>query len=148
MGASQAAAQSAPSLGAGVVTAQIASGTAGTAVGFIAGGLITRRIARARGADELRAGDRAFAGGLVGAALVTPIGPALIGNRDGARGSYLAAQGGAVAGGLASALFIAVGRRGLFDCRACGLVRVAAGIGIAFLPSVGATVAYNATRRR
>lgn len=137
----------APRLGGGRVAAQIATGTVGGVVGFVGAGLLTRSIVRRHGMDEEQASKPAFIGALVGMTLVTPVGPALVGNHEGA-GSYAAAQGGAVAGGLASAMLIAVGRRGAMDCRFCGPLRLLSGIAIAILPSVGATVAYDATRRR
>lgn len=137
----------APRLGGGRVAAQIATGTVGGVVGFIGAGLLTRSIVRQHGMDDEDASKPAFIGALVGMTLVTPIGPAIVGNHEGA-GSYAAAQGGAVAGGLASAMLIAIGRRGAMDCRFCGPLRIITGIAVAILPSVGATIAYDATRRR
>ncbi len=129
------------------MAAQVATGTLGGAVGFVGAGLLTRSIVRSRGTNEEDASRPAFIGAVVGAMLLTPVGPALIGNHQGA-GSYAAAQGGAFAGGLASALLVAGGRRGALDCRFCGPLRVVTGIAVALLPSIGATVAYDATRRR
>lgn len=137
----------APRLGGGRVAAQIATGTVGGVVGFVGAGLLTRSVVRQRGMDDEDASKPAFIGALVGMTLLTPVGPAIVGNHEGA-GSYAAAQGGAVAGGIASAVLIAVGRRGAMDCRFCGPLRVLTGIAVAILPSVGATIAYDATRRR
>lgn len=141
------AAAQAPRLGAGRVAAQVATGTLGGAVGFVAGGLLTRSVVRHHGLDEESASHPAFLGALVGMTLLTPVGPAVVGNHQGA-GSYLAAQGGALAGGLASALLIAGGRSGILDCRICGPLRIASGVAIALLPSIGATIGYDVTRSR
>lgn len=146
-GAPRPASAQAPRLGAGRVAAQISVGTSGGAVGFVAGGLLTRSIVRHHGVDAEAAGHPAFVGALVGMTLLTPVGPAVIGNHRGA-GSYLAAQGGALAGGAASALLIAGGRRGILDCRLCAPLRIATGVAIALLPSIGATIAYDVTRSR
>jgi hypothetical protein len=53
-----------------------------------------------------------------------------------------------VAGGLASALLVGFGRSGAIDCRLCAPLRILTGFAVAMLPSVGATIAYDATRRR
>ena len=137
----------APRLGAGRVAAQVATGTLGGAVGFVGGGLLTRSVVRRRGVDEESASRPAFVGALVGATLLTPVGPAMLGNHQGA-GSYLAAQGGAIAGGLASALLVAGGRNGILDCRLCGPLRLLTGVTVALLPSIGATIGYDVTRSR
>lgn len=145
--ATRSAAAQAPRLGAGRVAAQVATGTLGGAVGFVAGGLLTRSVVRRRGLDDESASHPAFLGALVGMTLLTPVGPAVVGNHQGA-GSYLAAQGGALAGGLASALLIAGGRSGILDCRICAPLRVASGVAIALLPSIGATIGYDVSRSR
>jgi len=141
------AAAQAPRLGAGRVAAQIATGTLGGAAAFLGGGLLTRSFVRQRGSDDEAASRPAFLGALVGMTLLTPVGPATLGNHQGA-GSYLAAQGGALAGGVASALLIVGGRSRILDCRLCAPLRLASGIAIALLPSVGATIAYDVTRSR
>lgn len=135
-----------PSVGTGTVVGQVALGTVGTAVGFVGGGLATRWVARRTGATEEGASRAAWVGAWTGAALTTPVGPVLLGSRDGVRGSYPAAVGGAVAGGLASWLVVTAGRRGAFDCGVCRPVRVLAAVSAFVLPSVGATIAFNATR--
>ena len=141
-------AQDAPSLGAGAVTSQLLLGVIGTAGGFIGGGLVTRSVATRSGADEYRASNLAYIGAYVGAALATPVGPMLIGNRGRATGSYVQGLAGTLVGGLGSALLKTLGDRGAFDCRACGVVRIVAGIGIVMLPSVGATVGFDRSRER
>lgn len=142
------AAQDAPRLGAGAVTSQLLLGVVGTAGGFIGGGLVTRSVATRLGANEYRASDIAYVGAYVGAALATPVGPMLIGNRGRATGSYVQALAGTVVGGVGSALLKTLGDHGAFDCRACGVVRIVAGLGIVVLPSIGATVGFDRSRER
>ncbi|HET7457654.1 MAG TPA: hypothetical protein VFJ74_08355 [Gemmatimonadaceae bacterium] len=142
-----AAAQSAPRVGAGAVTAQVALGTIGTVGGFLGGGLATRAVARRMGASDDGARRAAYAGAWTGAALLTPVGPALVGSRGAAHGSYPAALGGTLVGGAASFALVTAGRHGAFGCRWCGPVRGLVAVGVFVLPSVGATVAFNRSRR-
>ena len=135
-----------PDLSALAVTGQVTLGTVGTVAGFVGGGLATRWVARRAGATEGRASQLAMVGAYTGAALVTPVAPVLIGSRDGASGSYPAALAGTLAGGAASVLLVYAGRHGAFDCRACTPLRWLAGAAIVVLPSVGATVAFDASR--
>jgi hypothetical protein len=125
----------------------VALGTLGTAAGFVGGGLATRWTARRLGADQDRARRLAYVGAWTTAALATPAGPVLLGSRDGVRGSYPAAVGGTLAGGAASLLVVTAGRRGAFDCRACAPLRALAAVSAFVLPSLGATIAFNASRR-
>ena len=147
-GAQEAPTGDPPSLGAGTVVGQVAVGTLGTAAGFVGGGLATRWVARRAGADPAAASRAAYVGGYATAALVTPVAPMLLGRRDGVRGSYPAALGGTLAGGAASLLVVTAGRRGAFDCRACAPLRVLAAVSAFVLPSLGATLAFNASRER
>ena len=140
------AADAPPDLSGLAVTGQVALGTLGTLGGFVGGGLATRWVARHAGAPEGRASQLAMIGAYTGAALVTPVAPVLIGSRDGASGSYPAALAGTLAGGAASVLLVYAGRHGAFDCRACTPLRWLAGAAIVVLPSVGATVAFDASR--
>lgn len=135
-----------PRLGAGPVASQLALGVVGTAGGFVVGGLATRWTATRLGAAPDRASSLAMVGAWTGAALATPVGPMLVGRRDGARGSYPAAVAGTLAGGAASLLVVTAGRRGAFDCRACAPLRLLAGVSAVVLPSLGATLAFNASR--
>ena len=137
----------APSVSTGTAAGQVALGTLGTVAGFVGGGLATRWTATQLGASPDRASRLALAGAWTTAALATPVGPMLLGSRDGVRGSYPAAVGGALAGGAASWLVVAAGRRGAFDCRACAPLRLLAGVSAVVLPSLGATLAFNASRR-
>jgi hypothetical protein len=147
-----AAAQAPPALGAGRVGAQLALGVPAGAVGYVAGGLATRWVARRFGATDGEASQLADKGVYAGIALFTAVPPALVGARGPGRGRYVAAVGGAAAGELASALVARVGRARYGDregrertCTAgCKLLGAAAFA----LPSVGATVGYNLSRRR
>jgi hypothetical protein len=148
-------AQGAPALGAGRVGAQVALGVPAGAVGYVAGGLATRFVARRLGASDGRASQLADAGTYVGIAFFTAVPPALIGARGPGSGRYLAAVGGAGVGELASALVARVGRRAYGDRgdrggreRACTLGCKALGALAFTLPSVGAAAGYNLSRRR
>ena len=133
-----------PALTGGAVAGQIATGTLGTLVGFVGGGVTTRWIARRLGVSEDNAGRIASVGAFVGVSTVTPVGPALIGSRGDARGSYGSAIGGAAAGALVGLGVKELGKRGAFG--GSGPIAWVAGLVIATLPSVGATIAYNGTR--
>lgn len=128
----------------GAVAGQIATGIVGTAVGFVGGGVTTRWIAGRLGAGEDGAARAGYAGAYLGGAFLTAVGPALIGRRDNAAGSYMTAVGGAAAGGIVALGVKELGSRGAFGDS--GFFTWIAGIVVVALPSVGATVAYNSTR--
>lgn len=132
----------------GRATAQVALGAVGTLGGFVAGGLATRWVARRAGADEDRASRAAYVGAWTGAALATPVAPMLLGSQGDVHGSYPAALAGTLVGGAASLAIVAAGRRGAFDCDWCAPVRFVAGVGAFVLPSLGATIAFDRSRRR
>lgn len=145
--AAPARAQEPSRIGVGTAVAQVALGTLGTGVGFVGGGLLTRSAARRLGASPDRASDAAYVGAWTGAALLTPVGPAVVGSRGAAHGSYPQALVGTLAGGAASWLLITAGRHGAFGCRWCGPVRGLVAVSAFVLPSVGATVAFDRSRR-
>lgn len=132
---------------AGRATAQVTLGAVGTLGGFVAGGLATRWVARRAGADPDRASRLANVGAWTGAALVTPVAPMLLGSRGDVHGSYPAALAGTLVGGAASLAVVTAGRHGAFDCRWCAPLRVLAGVSAFVLPSLGATIAFNQSRR-
>lgn len=138
-----------PSLGASRVAGQILGGTLATPIGFVVGGLATRKAARLVGFGDDMASRLAHVGGWTGAALATAAVPPLAGRQKGIEGSYPAAIGGAVVGGLLSwgivKLFDDDGENADFSCNALCTV---AGIAVFVLPSVGATTAWNASRQR
>lgn len=137
-----------PALGAGRVAAQVTLGVPAGAVGYVAGGLATRWVARRLGATQGEASQLAEPGAYAGVALFTAAPPALLGARGPGSGRYVAALGGAVAGGLGSALVVRLARPRYGGDRPCTLGCKLAAVAAFTLPSVGATVAYNASRRR
>jgi hypothetical protein len=136
-----------PAVGAGRVAAQIVAGTVALPVGYVAGGLTTRWVARRVGASDDAASRAANVGADVGAALAIGGAVSLIGARAAGIGSFPAAVGGAALGGVASALVVRVARRpNDAPVRACRIGCVLASVLVVALPSVGATVAYDASR--
>ena len=129
------------------VAGEVGLGLAGTPVGFVAGGLATRWVANRFGATEERASSVAMVGAWTGAALATAAGPTLIGTRGRTTGSYAAAVGGAVAGGLGSLLLIKLNTRGGRAGGPCGFFCSVSAVSVFLLPSVGATVGFNMSRR-
>lgn len=128
----------------GAVAGQIGAGVAGTALGFVGAGLLGRAAARAFGHDEESSGRIGLVSAYAGAAAVTAVGPTVIGSRGDVRGSFPAALGGAALGGGVSYALIRLGRAGAFGER--GPRAILAGLIIVAAPSIGATVAFNATR--
>jgi hypothetical protein len=141
-----------PALGAGRVGAQVALGVPAGAVGYVAGGLATRWVARRLGASDGRASQLAERGAYAGVAALTAVPPTLLGARGPGSGRYVAALGGAVAGGLGSVLVVRLGRARYGDRdgqeRPCTVGCKLAAVAAFTLPSVGATVGYNLSRRR
>ena len=130
------------------VAAQVGSGALLTPVGFVTLGVLTDTFFERLGRDDPTTSavslGAAYAGGALGAAA----GPALVGARGPGRGSYAAALGGAAAGGLASwGLVRLVDRDGERPPRGGRVAAAIAGAAVFVLPSVGATVAYNLSRR-
>ena len=78
--------------------------------------------------------------------MLTPVGPALIGNRGRASGSYTAAQVGTLIGAAGTVLLKRIGDSGALACRACLPIRLLAATGIVLLPAIGATVAFDRSR--
>jgi hypothetical protein len=117
-------------------------------IGFLIGGIVTERIAEGLGTPDPRASRVALVGAYTGAALATATGPWLVGTRGRVTGSYAATLGGTVVGGLGSYLLVR-----LFDDdeeesdRPCRLACSLATIAVFALPSVGATVGFNLSRR-
>jgi len=138
-----------PSLNAPRVAGQILGGTLATPVSFVIGGFATRTVARFLGVGDDMASRLAHVGGWSAAALGTAAVPPLAGRQKGIHGSYSAAVGGAVVGGLLSwgivKLFDDDGESPDFRCHTLCTV---AGLAVFVLPSVGATVAWNASRER
>ena len=126
------------------IIGQLALGTALTPVGFFGAGWATKHAGRRWGWTDEAQSKAAFVAAYSGTMLAAASGPILLG-RD---GKSAAALGGSLAGIGAAALSVKVGnwlwdddrRRCGFGCWTLGAVTVA-------LPSIGATVAYAASRR-
>lgn len=140
-----------PSLSTGRIAAQVATGAIGTPVGFFATGALVDWLFERTGRDDATTSRLAHAAGWTGAALATAAGPALVGARGPGSGRYPAAVAGAVVGGLASwGLVRLVDRDGPDDERPPRGGRVGAavaGVATFLLPSIGATLGYDLSRR-
>lgn len=134
-------------LGAARVAGQLATGVLGTPVGFVAGGIGTRWVARSFGAKDETAATWGYIGAWTGSALTTAVGPTLVGSRGAPTGSYAAAVGGAIVGGLGSWLLVRLNDRDDGTSGPCHLRCILSTAAIVVLPSVGATVAFDLTRR-
>ncbi len=141
-GTSPPAMQVAP-VSAGRAAAQVGAGLLGTTVGFFGGGLATRGVATALGSSENQASSIALVGAYGSAALLTAAGPTLVGPGDHAQASYWAALGGTAVGGLGSILLIKLNHA--VDLGR--IPRIIGGVLVAALPSIGATIGYNLSRR-
>jgi hypothetical protein len=131
------------------ITSEIASGVVAMPIGFFGGGLATRWVARRAGVTD---GEQAGTIGTIGAytfgALATALPPTLIGNAGPhATGSYAAALGGAVVGGLGSWALVRLNQPAGRRDQPCRVLCVASTVAIFLLPSIGATVGYNLSRR-
>lgn len=119
----------------------------GAPVGFLSGGLLTRWAATRLGASEERASDLALAGAWTAATLVTAAGPTIVGRRGPETGSYAAAVAGTLAGGAVSYLLVRLNDRDGDDRRPCRLLCSVSAVGTFLMPSIGATVGFNLSRR-
>jgi len=87
-------------------------------------------------------------GAWTGAALATAAAPTAIGARGPGTGSYAAALGGTLAGGAGSGAIVRFMNRGSEEERgACRVGCALAALAVFTLPSVGATVGFNLSRR-
>lgn len=136
--------QQPPPVGFGHAVGQTAVGLLGTPIGFVAGGLTTRWVATHwLRVSEDGTSTPAMVGAYVGAAAATAAGPVIVGPGPHGRGSYWASLGGAGAGGLASFLLVRLNRA--VDL---GTVpRFVGAVAVFTLPAIGATIAYNSTRK-
>ena len=143
--ASPAAAQDdVPSLSSARVAAQVVGGTLAAPIAFFGAGAATKRIAQAMGAGDERAGRAAYVAAYTATWLATAAVPAVIGGD----GKFPAALGGSALGMLASFGVVKLGNwRYDADRRACGVLCWTLGAAVVALPSVGATIAYDRSRR-
>lgn len=131
------------------VVGQVGTGVLLGPIGYVSGGLATRYVVRRLGWSEGTASLAANRGAYAGTAAATALGPTLIGARAPGHGYYLAALGGTVVGMFGTALVARLNRtpddQPYPPCRLkCRLSAIAAFT----LPSIGATVGYNLSRRR
>jgi len=132
----------APSLSSARVAAQIATGAVLSPIAFFGTGYLTDRIF---GHDPKSEGVRRFqyVASFTATWLAAAAGPAMVG-RD---GRFAAALGGSMAGMGGSLLAVQLGNA-LYDegRRSCGVLCWSLGALTVALPSIGATIAYNASR--
>ena len=131
-----------PATSAARVTAQLATGVILTPIGFFGSGWAAKRLAQRAGWSDERARRAAYVSAVVGGAAATAAGPALVGEG----GRYGAAFVGAGAGIGAAALVARLGNRLYDGAERCGPLCWALGAVTIALPSIGATVAYQASR--
>ena len=140
LGAQDAAPRDVRALSPARVAAQVSAGALATPIGFIAVGVLTDTFLERIGRDDDLGSRIALGAAYVGGALGAASGPA--------RGRFVAAFGGAAAGGLASwGLVRLVDRDDGSPPRGGRIVSAIAGAAVFVLPSVGATVGYNLSRR-
>ena len=134
-----------PSLSEARVAAQVGGGSLASPVAFFAGGLVTRRVARALGAGDETARNAAYVGAYTGVWLAAAAVPAAVGDK----GRFPAALAGSALGMVTALGTVKLGNH-LYDSerRKCDVLCWALGASVFALPSVGATIAYNASRHR
>ncbi len=134
----------APSLSSSRVALQVAAGTAAAPVAFFGVGFAAKRAAQRMGAGDEGASRAGYIGAYTATWLATAAVPAAIGGD----GKFGAALGGSALGLLASAGVVRLGNW-MYDAdrRACGPLCWALGGVVVSLPSVGATILYNRSRR-
>lgn len=133
-----------PSLSSARVTAQVVAGVVATPVAFFGAGIATKRLWQALGASDEDAGRAAYVAAYSATWLAAASVPAAIG-RD---GRYPAALAGSALGLLAAKGLVELGNwRYDADRHACGVLCWTLGAAVVALPSVGATIAYDRSRR-
>lgn len=138
-----------PSLSTGRIIGQLGTGVLLGPLGYVGGGLATRYVVRRLGASQGTASAVAERAAYVGTAAATAAGPTLIGARAPGHGRYLAALGGATVGMFGSALVARLNRApDNKPDRPCRLICRVSAVAAFTLPSIGATVGYDLSRRR
>lgn len=137
-----------PPVSVGRALGQIGLGTLGLPLGFVAGGVTADWIAARLSLSDDTADKVAIVGAWTGAALATAGGSTLVGSRGSTTGSYAAAIAGAAVGGIGSYLLIRLNERADDESdEPCRIRCVVSAIGVVLLPSIGATVGYNLSRK-
>ena len=135
---------SVPSLSSARVSAQVGFATLAAPVAFLGVGAMVKTTAVRRGVESERAGRMAYAAAYSGTWLAAATVPALVG-RD---GSFPAALGGSALGILGAFGVARLGNIRYDDDRhGCGPMCWALGAAVVALPGIGATLAYNQSRR-
>jgi hypothetical protein len=133
-----------PSQSAARVTGQVAVGTLLTPVAFLGAGWAADRLAGKAGLSEDAASRAGYISAYSATWLAAASGPALVGND----GKFGAALGGSAAGLGAAYLATRLGNLVWDDDRRdCGVGCWSWGVITIALPSVGATIAYNLSRK-
>jgi hypothetical protein len=134
----------APALSGARVTAQIVGGTLAAPVAFFGGGLASKRIAKKFGATDETASRAGYIGAYTATWLTTAALPAVIAGD----GKFPAALAGSALGMLAAVGTVRIGNH-LYDSgkRSCGVLCWTLGAAVFALPSIGAAVAYDQSRR-
>lgn len=134
----------APSLSSSRVALQVTAGTVAAPVAFLGVGYTAKRLAQRMGASDEGASRAGYIGAYSATWLATAAVPAAIGGD----GKFGAALGGSALGLLASVGVVRLGNW-MYDAdrRACGPLCWALGGIVVSLPSVGATLLYNQSRR-
>lgn len=133
-----------PPLSAARVAGQVALGGVLTPVAFLGAGWAADRITTGLGWSEEAASRAGYITAYSASWAAAAAGPALVG-RD---GKFSAALGGSLAGFGAAWLTVKLGNLIWDDGRrSCGIACWTLGAVTIALPSIGATIAYNASRR-
>lgn len=136
--------QEVPSLSSARVAAQVGVGALASPVAFFGAGIATKRLAIAMGASDEGAGRAAYVAAYGATWLAAAAVPAAIGGD----GRFPSALGGSALGMLAAKGLVAIGNwRYDANRRACGVLCWTLGAAVVALPSVGATIAYDRSRR-
>jgi|GEM_PF-2359009 len=138
-----------PSVTGGRIAFEAAGSLVALPIGFFGGGLATRWVAHRVGVtDADKAGTIATVGAYAFAAAAAALPPTLIGNAaPHTTGSYAAALGGAVVGGLGSWGLVRLNQPAGRRDQPCHIACIASTVAIFLLPSAGATLGYNLSRR-
>lgn len=141
--AARGSAQTSPDPSGVRIAAQVATGSVLTPIGFIAAGWAGKKLATWAGWPEHKAARIGYIAAYTGAAAAAATGPAVVGSD----GRWPVAFVGAAAGIGGSVLAARLGNARYDAGRPCGVLCWTLGALTVSLPSIGATLAYNASRR-
>lgn len=125
------------------IAAQVATSTLLTPAGFIAAGWAGKTLGMRAGWPTHKAARAGYIAAYVGAAAAAATGAALVGNH----GKWPVAFLGAAAGIGGSVVTARLGNSRYDQGKSCGVVCWTLGGLTVSLPGIGATLAYNASRR-